>query len=336
MLAKDTGWITILNPSMTEGESRPMGWDGKWVSKGILEVVRDNKIFNTGPASLRLESTNGPVTGSIYQTLRNVAGKKIKISCKVMNAGFTGFALSLIGMDSASKQVLQKNLINARDATEWTSYTVEVDVPPASINTRLLINISGEGRAWVDDFSIEKEIQIADTVKDTAKETVKEVQKEGTVLAANSTMSEKYDKPLEWNGIWTSQGSLKVAKDLKVFKSPPSSLRIDSDNGFVDGSVSQELKGVSGKKVRVKGWVKYKGFKKCSAGIGAYDSSWKLLKWGSIFYKDGVEELDWTYFDKVIDVPAGADKINLPLGITGEGSAWFDDIEIGIEKDAPK
>ncbi|MFZ2654970.1 MAG: sialate O-acetylesterase [Victivallales bacterium] len=315
MLAKDAEWQTIPNPSMTEGAARPLGWDSKWMSKGNIDVVRDDRIFSSSPSCLRIESTSGPVSGSISQTLRNVAGRKIRVNCKVMNAGFSGCILSLIGLDSSGKQVLQKNIINAKDAIEWSSYSSEAFVPSSAINTKLLINVNGEGRVWLDDFSVEKEAQAA-----------------GTGLAINSSMTEGYDKPLEWTGIWTSEGSLKVAKDLKIFKSPPASLRIDSDGGPVNGSVSQELKDVAGKKVRVKGWVRFKGLQKCSVGVGAFDSSWKMLKWGGIYYKEGGDELDWVSFDKTVDVPANAEKINLSLGITGEGSAWFDDIEVEIGK----
>jgi len=332
MLAKDAEWQTILNPSFSEGESRALGWDSKWVSKGNLEVTRDVKIFASSPAALRIESTSGPVSGSISQPLRNVAGRKIKLSCKVMNAGFSGCIISLNGLDSSSKQVFQKNLINAKEAEEWNVYSVETLVPANSTNTRLLINLTGEGSIWFDDFSIEKEVLQADSTLaavnavSAAKEVVQ------TAAADNVKTDEKYDKPMEWNGIWTSKGSLKVAKDAQIFKSPPASLRIDSDNGPVDGSVSQELKGVAGKKVRVKGWVKFKGYKKCSIGIGSFDANWKLLKWGSLFYKEGVDDFDWAFFDKTVEISGNAEKVNLSLGITGEGSAWFDDIEVSLPK----
>ncbi len=147
--------------------------------------------------------------------------------------------------------------------------------------------------------------------------------------------AESADKTSVWNGIWTDQGKLKVATDLKVFKTPPSSIRVESDGGPVNGSVSQELKNVAGKKLRVQGWVMFKGLTKCSVGIGSFDSSWKLLEWGSAFYADSVNELEWTSFDKIIEIPANAEKINLSLGITGEGSAWFGDIKVDEVKYNP-
>ncbi|HCE44424.1 MAG TPA: hypothetical protein DET40_12825 [Lentisphaeria bacterium] len=326
MLAKDAEWQTIPNPSMTEGEARPLGWDGKWMSKGNIDVIRDDKIFSTSPSSLRIESTSGPVSGSISQSLRNVAGRKIRVNCVVMNGGFSGCILSLMGLDASGRQVFQKNLVNAKDAIEWSTYSAETLVPPASINTRLLINVTGEGKVWFDDFSIEKESQVSGT----------DVAVSSPAAAVTSPTSKGNDKFLEWTGIWTSEGSLKVARDIKIFKFPPASLRIDSDGGPVNGSVSQELKGVAGRSVRIKGWVKFKGLQKCSVGIGAFDSSWKMLKWGGIYYREKSDEVEWVSFDKVVDVPANAEKINLSLGITGEGSAWFDDIEVEIGKTPAK
>ena len=154
MLAKDADWKTLLNPAMTDGETRPLGWDGKATTKGNLDVFRDTADFASAPASLRVESVGGPVTGSVSTPLRDVCGKTLKISCKMKNAGFTGCALSLKGIDGSWKPVLNQDVIDAKDAKGWSSFTVEFAVPAGAVNTSLGLSVTGEGKAWLDDVEI--------------------------------------------------------------------------------------------------------------------------------------------------------------------------------------
>lgn len=315
MLAKDVEWETIQNPSMTDGDSFTVGWNGKWTSKGNLNAFRDCKDFASAPSSLRIESVGGPVTGSVSESLRNVCGKKLKITCKMKNEGFSNCTVVLTGMDGSWQQVLNKEVINAKEAKEWTTLSGEIFVPANAVNTRIGILVDGSGKVWLDDIIIEKSLPVA-----------------GANIVQNGAMTEGQDKPSSWGGVWTSSGKLKYSKDKETFKSAPSSLKIESDGGPVKGSVSQALNGVAGKTLKVKGWAKCKGPKNCSVGIGAFDDSWKMIKWINIFNKAGGDGFDWTEFEQVVTIPANATKVNLGLGIDDEGSLWFDDIEVSEVK----
>ena len=154
MIAKDADWKILLNPAMTDGEVRPLGWDGKWTPKGNLDALRDTADFASAPASLRVESVGGPVTGSVSTPLRNVCGRTFKISGKMKNAGFAGCTLGLKGLDGSWKPVLSQDVIDAKDAKAWTSFTVEFAVPASAVNTSLLFGVTGEGKAWLDDVEI--------------------------------------------------------------------------------------------------------------------------------------------------------------------------------------
>ena len=89
MIANDAEWVTIVIPSMTDGKTRPLGWDRESVTKGNLNAIHDTTDFASAPASLRVESVNGPVTGFVSTSLRNVCGRNLKITCKIKNTGFT-------------------------------------------------------------------------------------------------------------------------------------------------------------------------------------------------------------------------------------------------------
>jgi len=164
MIAKDAAWVTLLNPSMTEGETRPLGWDRESVAAGNLDAIRDPSNFASAPASLRVESVNGPVTGFVSTSLKDVCGRNLKITCKIKNAGFTNCSLNLNGMDGSWKPVLNQNVVEAKDAKDWTTYTTEFFVPANAMNTKLGFAVSGEGKAWLDDLVIEKSSKIVQSL----------------------------------------------------------------------------------------------------------------------------------------------------------------------------
>ncbi len=311
MQAKDSEWDTLINPSMSDGETRPLGWDGKWVSKGNIDSIRDVKDFTSAPASLMVKSVGGPVTGSVSTPLRNVSGKNIKITCKMKNAGFADCSLNINGMNSAWKQELNKDVINAKDAKEWTTLSGECFVPLNVVNSRLAVVVNGEGNAWLDDISI----------KMTEPAMISNI-------VLNGSMDKGNEKPDDWGGVWTASGKIVIVKDTKEFKSGPASIRLDSDGGPVKGTVSQSLSNVAGKTLKISGFAKCKGPRYCTVGVGAFDSSKKMLKWMDVFGKEGDSGFDWTEFEKVVDIPANAVKVTLGLGIVGEGSVWFDDIGV--------
>lgn len=311
MQAQDAAWETLLNPSMTEGKVRPLGWDGAWMSQGKIQAVRDDKDFASAPAALRVESVGGPATGSVSTTLRNVCGKHLTISCKMKNAGFTSCHLALYGIDGSWKQVMNQNVIDAHDAREWTTLTAEYVVPAQAVNTRLAVVVGGEGQLWLDDVVIEKTAPVA-----------------GSNLARNGSMTEGQEQPSEWTSVWAATGKLTANRDTQTFKSAPASLRLDSVGGPVKGSGSQTLKDVAGKTLLIKGWAKCQGPKNCSFGVATFDGSWKMLKWLNVFNKQGDAGFDWTAFEQTVQIPAEAVIVNLAPGLDGEGSVWFDDIEV--------
>ena len=59
-------------------------------------------------------------------------------------------------MDGSWKQVLNQEVIEAKDAKEWTTFTTEFVVPANAVNTKLGFAVSGKGKAWLDDIVIEK------------------------------------------------------------------------------------------------------------------------------------------------------------------------------------
>ena len=154
MSKRDAGYATIINGSMDEGESAPMGWESVWAGKGTLVVAKDSSEFAKGPSSLRLESSGGHAEGCVSQSIRNATGKRFRISGMVRNDGFGKCAVAVGGQDSSWKSVFWTPVSDAVAAKEWTSFTGEISVPVKVINASVQLFVSGEGKAWLDEVVV--------------------------------------------------------------------------------------------------------------------------------------------------------------------------------------
>ncbi len=156
MYAKDNDWKIIYNGDMSLGEIRPLGWDARYYGQtGEVIGIKDTKVFASSPASLRVENVGGPASNHVGTCLRDVKGKKIRVSCKIKNEGFTECWLYFFGLNGGFSPCAEKILCDGTNAKEWTSYTAEYNVPASAIRDRLYFHVKGEGKAWLDDVKVE-------------------------------------------------------------------------------------------------------------------------------------------------------------------------------------
>jgi hypothetical protein len=155
MTKRDNGMITFINPSMTEGETRPFGWDAKGYDFGPLPAIRDTEVYASAPASLRVEADK-PVRDFVGTWLRGVKGHRIRVTAKVKNDGFDQCILRVAGRNAAFGPAMSEPVADATNAREWTKISGEVTVPMEAVGDRLELFVSGTGRAWLDDITVEK------------------------------------------------------------------------------------------------------------------------------------------------------------------------------------
>lgn len=155
MTERDNQLITFANPSMTEGESRPFAWDAKGYDFGPLPSIRDTKEYASAPASLRVESDT-PVSDYVGTWLKDVRGRKLRITCKMKNEGFEKCILRVAGKNGGFQECFSETVADATNAKEWTEFTAEITVTREAMRDRLELFVSGQGKAWLDDITIEK------------------------------------------------------------------------------------------------------------------------------------------------------------------------------------
>lgn len=140
----------------------------------------------------------------------------------------------------------------------------------------------------------------------------------------NGDMSEGSTRPFAWDSRWTGSGSLTVARDTAQSASAPASLRITSAKGAAKGSVSQSLREVSGKTLRITARIRSEGFTAAQVLVTAIDKSYKSC-FNTVVITTA-PTAGWQDFTAEVTVPAEAMRANLALGVDGEGTAWFDDV----------
>lgn len=306
MQARDAAWDVLLNGDASEGGERPFAWDGRWTGRGNLAFTRDTAESVSPPASLRLAAVGGSALGSVSQSLREVAGRSLRITAQARNAGFASVRMTITGIDGSWKQVFDRSLFDAAKASAWTAFTAEVAVPANAVNCRLSLVADGDGQAWFDDIVVER---IASPAR--------------AELLANPGMEDGDAVPSGWTATWAGKGKVAAARDTVVRHGGAAALRVSSDGGPASGNVSQPLQGMAGKTLTVSGWLRSEGAG-ASLGLGAFDETWKMLAWEPIgAVGPGAE---WTRVEKTFAIPAGAAHVNLGACIDGDGKAWFDDL----------
>jgi endoglucanase len=147
----DEGYLP--NGAMTEGRELPTGWraaDGEEGS-GEAAAARDTEIFKVGPASLRLSVTGG-TRGSVTCPLPDAAGKEVAITGWVRAEGKLTAAL-LAFVCPGAEQPWQPIKQFPADAN-WRRIKAKLKLPAGSEAPFLMLQLQGEGRAWLDEVAV--------------------------------------------------------------------------------------------------------------------------------------------------------------------------------------
>jgi hypothetical protein len=153
-----------------EREGLPAGWGNLTQDKGTLRASRDTTApAHTGAASLRLESVGGPATGNVAHALdpERASGRTVVVRGWVRSEGRLEDAqVAVFAQDAAYKSVLWGIVCPGPVVTrsrEWTRFEGHATVPAGSRNVRLMLFLSGEGSAWLDDVTVEQSAAGGDT-----------------------------------------------------------------------------------------------------------------------------------------------------------------------------
>ncbi len=240
-----------------------------------------------------------------------------------------------------------------RGTTPWARFQIELRL--ASGATRLVFGglLTGDGTAWFDDLAIEVDGRpLASAVAALP------MPRPSADLNLGFEVDEpKLETPKGWRvsgrGSSPSVGGGKGYEselDATTARSGRQSLRVRSTGERGEGQFGvfgQRIPAsvAAGKRVRVSGHIKTDGITEGYAGLfcridGQYDTTLAGDNMAVRWEYGGVQKRDdrgvrgttaWKHYQIALDVPARATIITFGGLLTGDGTAWFDDLAIEVD-----
>jgi hypothetical protein len=349
----------LTNPSAEEGTLlSPAGWDTSVTQVPTARFAWDSEQAHDGKHSLYIINTGNviPVWFNWSQTLagvNNLAGKELTLRAWVKTRNLSGKAYLLLqayrdtvlleAMKQGIPRLRMRDLMHIKPADDpqlemgwvrkqlsgnhddWTPLEVKVYVPPSTNMVFVRGGIFGVGEVWFDDFSL------------TASPAEPE---KPFPLAKNLLVDPGFEDDLDqWELSLPPLEGLRVDVDGQIAHSGTQSVRIESQRHppfqlFSHVCQVFNTRALSGKHVRMSGWVKTDHLDQGSAfftvvATGQYGSFRPVIP-------DGVSGTkDWTFLTYECDIPRDTYTVWARAAFTtSEGKVWFDDVHFEVLGDA--
>jgi photosystem II stability/assembly factor-like uncharacterized protein len=162
---EDTLWVAIKSPNTTDvpkvinpsfAEPTLVGWDGRWIASGKLDAQRDDKVFASGPAALRVDATavdGKPAVGTVTQNLSAPAGTKFNVKSKLKSSGEIKVSFAIQSFDAQGQSTIQQ-VAFTMNQSDWQAFGKEVTIPEGTASFQLSLYVEGVGSAWLDDVEL--------------------------------------------------------------------------------------------------------------------------------------------------------------------------------------
>jgi hypothetical protein len=163
----------LKNGDMGAGETSPAAWDKRWVGTGRLVTARDQTVFRSSPASLRLSAQETSAKGQVYQLVSVTPGDQLTAAgwIKCEGADTTAqFGLQFFTADYKPISIVQVRYVAG--TVNWTPGKLTTTVPANAAQAGFILLLDGDGQAWLDDASLIKAAPAAGMTATTPVATV--------------------------------------------------------------------------------------------------------------------------------------------------------------------
>lgn len=331
-------------------------------------VVRSGRLSGY----IRSAAVTGPSSGALLKGLRAgpYAGKRLRLSAyiKAKNVeGWAGLTMSVMGPVSTTQGNNAPPSVQGfdnmgdrpiRGTSDWTRYSIVLDVPAGSIYIDLGLMLAGKGEVWIDDVQLE---EVATTVATTGIKLEEQPQNTGFE-----------DGLANWLVSGLLRGEYKVGVDTGMAHGGKSSVFIKyapptlvsgtgptptgdasakapnygDPSSYAYGLYGEEVSiprleqsldatRYAGKRIRVSAYFK-------TDAVAQYAGLWVNL----VSHTNNMNNLpapnirvadapvrgtqDWRKSEVVLDVPADIHTVGYGFGLVGSGQVWVDDMQIEV------
>lgn len=141
--------------------SKPsVGWHASGANPDDFVMGIDSSVTHKGKGAGFIKSKKGEATGwgTWMQSFdaRPYLGKRIKFSAYVKTENVHDHAACWMRVDGLRDMLSFDNMTDRpiRGTSDWTQYSIVLDVPQNSIDIALGVILEGEGTAWIDDVTL--------------------------------------------------------------------------------------------------------------------------------------------------------------------------------------
>ena len=340
--------IPLVNSSDTDEsnhgfeELNEQGFPITWAGGGKGYELTANHDARTGKFCGQIESVVegknpnfGTFTNGIKATIAEYHGKRVRYSGYLRSdmepEAWAGLWMRVDG-EVQGKPIAFDNM-NSRPVkgkTDWTEYSVVLDIPKSATNINYGFLVAGSGALWGDDLKIEVVGNIGEGPEVT------------DAMVKAKTLNLDFED-INANGFPTGWGG--GGKGYELTQSPEahqgeSAGKIESVNdnvAFGTFTGNLDVAEYLGKRVRYSGFLRSKMEARSWAGL------WMRVDVGKVSVAfDNMQSrpvkgtTDWTEYSVVLDVPEDATNINFGFLIGGHGTLWGDDLSFEIVEDLKK
>lgn len=152
--------ITIKTSGTNLCDSVPKGWQTRGKILPDVVIGNDTVIKHTGRASGFLYRAPSP-TYAQFAILQRVSAdayrnKRVRLTAYAKSKDVERAIINFMAV-SADTILSFANTFSGpiQETTDWTMYSVTIDVPQESINIEFDLIFMGQGSVWIDDYNLE-------------------------------------------------------------------------------------------------------------------------------------------------------------------------------------
>jgi hypothetical protein len=158
-----TALLAVVAAGSTAKAQAPAGWMTAGSHPGEYEMVVDKATRHGGGASATIRcNRDNPSNGfgTLMQTFKadEFRGKRLRMTGFVKSEGVSDWAGLWVRVDGSEKSSLAFDNMGDRrieGTTDWTKYTIVLDVPDDAAAIAFGLLSAGKGQVWVDDLAFD-------------------------------------------------------------------------------------------------------------------------------------------------------------------------------------
>lgn len=318
------------------------GFPSDWGGGGDgYEITVDESVVHAGGASARIEAVASPPDDAAFGTLTQCIsaerwrGKRVRFSgwLRTQDVDPAGAGLWMrVDPYVGPRSLAFDNMSDRRvtGSTDWNRYEIVLDVPEEAKAVVFGALLSGEGRLWVDDLTLE---ELRETVATT--EPGRPVPR--PMNLDFETATEARGAPPGWDrtDIYPPTGGqgYEVLLDSTEAHGGEASALIrslpDAEREFGTLTQSVSPRSVAGSKARLTGWLRTQDVENGFAGLWLrIDGRDRLLAFDNMSDRGVRGTTGWARYEIVLDLSEEAQAVVFGALLVGEGSVWVDDLRL--------